>query len=145
MTHKVEEYRKTISQSPNPAIANIMYLGDLIENWGRGLPMIFEECKRVGLPQPKVTDERGVVKVIFMRPDLSGQNHDPINDPIKLLSEIENNILDIVKGRPGISRINIVQIIGKSEATVKRALKALGEMGFVEYRGSNKTGAYYSQ
>ena len=86
--------------------------------------------------------------MIFMRPDLSGQNHDPINDPIndpiKLLSEVENNILDIVKAHPGISRINIVPIIGKSEATVKRALKTLGEMGFVEYRGSNKTGGYFS-
>ena len=136
------------SEPPNETIARVMYYSGVIEHWGRGLSMIFEECKRAGLPQPTVTDERGVVKVIFMRPDLSGQNHDPINDPIndpiKLLSEVENNILIIVKEHPGISRKNIVPIIGKSEATVKRALKALGEMGFVEYRGSNKTGGYFS-
>ena len=106
--------------------------------------MIFEECKRVGLPQPRVTDERGVVKVIFMRPDLSGHKNGTINGTIKMLSEVENNILDIVKEHPGISRKNIIPIIWKSEATVKRALKALGEMGFVEYRGSNKTGGYFS-
>lgn len=70
--------------------------------------------------------------MIFMRPDLSGQNH----DPIKLLSEVENNILDIVKEHPGISRKNIVPIIGKSEATVRRTLNSSEEMGFVEYRGS---------
>ena len=31
--------------------------------------MIFEDCKRAGLQQPIVTDERGMVKVTFMRPD----------------------------------------------------------------------------
>lgn len=36
---------------------------------GRGLSMIFEDCKRTGLPQPTVTDERGVVRVTFMRPN----------------------------------------------------------------------------
>lgn len=83
-----------------------------------------------------------------MRPDLSGHScdpiNDPINDPIKLLSEVEKNILQVVKENPGISRINIVPIIDKSEATVKRALRSLSELGFVEYRGSNKTGGYFS-
>lgn len=91
--------------------------------------MIFEDCKRAGLQQPIVTDERGMVKVTFMRPDLSGHKNDPINDPIKLLSEVEKNILQVVKENPGISRINIVPIIDKSEATVKRALKSLSELG----------------
>jgi ATP-dependent DNA helicase RecG len=121
-----------------------MYYSGVIEHWGRGLSMIFEDCKRAGLQQPIVTDERGMVKVTFMRPDLSGHKNDPINDPIKLLSEVEKNILQVVKENPGISRINIVPIIDKSEATVKRALKSLSELGFVEYRGSNKTGGYFS-
>ena len=36
--------------------------------------MIFEDCKRAGLQQPIVTDERGMVKVTFMRPDEAGRN-----------------------------------------------------------------------
>ncbi len=60
-----------------------------------------------------------------------------------MLSAIEKEVLHIVKEQPGINRINIVPIIGKSEATVKRALRALVEMGFVEYRGSKKTGGYF--
>ncbi len=67
--------------------------------------MIFEECKRAGLTQPTVTDERGVVKVTFMRPDLSGHKSDPINDPIKILSDVERTVLDIVKEHPGIFRV----------------------------------------
>ena len=76
--------------------------------------------------------------------NLSSHKNDPINDPINLLSEVEKNVLQIVRKHPGISRINIIPITGKSEATVKRALNALGDMGFVEYRGSNKTGGYFS-
>jgi predicted HTH transcriptional regulator len=136
------------SEPPNEIIARVMYYSGVIEHWGRGLSMIFEDCNRAGLPQPTVTDERGVVRVTFMRPNLSGQKvdpiNDPINDPIKLLSKIEKDVFHIVKGYPGISRVNIVPIIGKSEATVKRALKTLCEMGFIEYRGSNKTGGYFS-
>ena len=132
------------SEPPNETIARVMYYSGVIEHWGRGLSLIFEECERAGLQQPKVTDERGVVRVTFSRPNLSGHRNDPINDPINLLSDVEKNVLQIVKEHPGISRINIIPIVGKSEATVKRALKSLGEMGFVEYRGSNKTGGYFS-
>ncbi len=136
------------SDPPNEIIARGMYYSGVIEHWGRGLAMIFEECNRAGLPQPTVTDEMGVVRVTFMRPNLSGHKHDPINDPIndpiKILSEVEKLVLHIVKEHPGISRVNIAPIIDKSEATVKRALRALVEMGFVEYRGSNKTGGYFS-
>ena len=35
-----------------------------------------------------------------------------------LLSDVEKNVLQIVKEHPGISRINIIPIVGKSEATV---------------------------
>ena len=136
------------SDPPNEIIARGMYYSGVIEHWGRGLAMIFEECNRAGLPQPTVTDEMGVVRVTFMRPNLSGHKHDPINDPIndpiKILSEVEKLVLHIVKEHPGISRVNIAPIIDKSEATVKRALRALVGMGFVEYRGSNKTGGYFS-
>lgn len=135
------------SEPPNETIARVMYYSGVIEHWGRGLSMIFEDCERAGLPQPVVSDEKGVVRVVFIRPNLSGQKNDPIsnpiNDPINLLSEFDKNILQVVKGHPGISRINIVPIVGKSEATVKRALKALGEKGFIEYRGSKKTGGYF--
>lgn len=106
--------------------------------------MIFEECDRAGLPHPTVTDERGVVRVTFKRPNLLSQKNEPINEPIKSLKEVENIVLSIIKNNPGISRIKIIPLINKSEATIRRALKALGEMGYIEYRGSKKTGGYFS-
>ncbi len=53
------------SEPPNETIARVMYYSGVIEHWGRGLSMIFEECKRAGLPQPTVTDERGVVRLLL--------------------------------------------------------------------------------
>lgn len=53
-----------------------MYYRGVIGRRGRGLSTIFEECKCAGLPRPKVSDETGVVKVRFMRPDEAASNFD---------------------------------------------------------------------
>ena len=118
-----------------------MYYSGVIEHWGRGLSMIFEECKRAGLPQPTVTDERGVVKVIFMRPNLSGHKNDTINDTI---NENEKLIYKRIIASPGISAVALTDEFGKSIITIKRALKHLVDLNIIEYRGSKKTGGYYS-
>ena len=43
-----DEHRKNTSMPPNPVIANVMYIGGLIEHWGRGLSMMARECEEVG-------------------------------------------------------------------------------------------------
>lgn len=45
-----------------------MFIGGLIEHWGRGLSMMNNKCKNVGLPKPKINDNGYMVKVIFARP-----------------------------------------------------------------------------
>ncbi len=56
------------SLPPNPDIANVMFIGGLIEHWGRGLSMMSKECKKVGLPKPEIKDNGFMVKVVFARP-----------------------------------------------------------------------------
>lgn len=129
------------SEPPNETIARVMYYSGVIEHWGRGLSMIFEECMRAGLPQPKVTDERGVVKVIFMRPDLSGHKNDTINDTI---NDTEKLIYNCIVASPGISAVAMADKFDKSIITIKRALKHLVELNIIEYRGSKKTGGYFN-
>ncbi len=55
------------SLPPNPDIANVMFIGGLIEHWGRGLSMMNNKCKNVGLPKPRICDNGYMVKVIFTR------------------------------------------------------------------------------
>lgn len=63
-----EEHQGNTSLPPNPVIANIMYLGGLIEHWGRGLSMMARECERVGLPAPTFYQNGTIVRIIFARP-----------------------------------------------------------------------------
>ncbi len=63
-----EEHQGNTSLPPNPVIANIMYLGGLIEHWGRGLSMMARECERVGLPAPMFYQNGTIVRIIFARP-----------------------------------------------------------------------------
>ncbi len=56
------------SLPPNPDIANVMFIGGLIEHWGRGLTMMSKECEKAGLPKPEIKDNGFMVKVTFARP-----------------------------------------------------------------------------
>ena len=52
-------------------------------------------------------------------------------------------ISETTKSRPGISRADLIAVIGRSRSTVARAVAELVEAGTIERRGSKKTGGYY--
>ncbi len=64
--------------------------------------------------------------------------NDPLNDPIN------RRVFEIVGRTPGVGRKQLIRELGKSKATVERALAALVRAGKVEHRGSKKTGGYYA-
>lgn len=68
LMQREEKDRKNTSMPPNPVIANVMYIGGLIEHWGRGLSLMARECERVGLPAPTFTQDGTIVKTTFARP-----------------------------------------------------------------------------
>jgi ATP-dependent DNA helicase RecG len=111
--------------------------------------MIFEECERAGLPQPTVTDEMDVVRVTFMRPNLSGHKNDTINDTINgtindTIKGTEKLIYNRIVSSPGISAVALADEFEKSLRTIMRSLKILVDLNVIEYRGSKKTGGYFS-
>ena len=55
------------SLPPNPIIANVLFLAGLIENWGRGISLMFNECARAGIDKPVIIDDGIFVKVVFKR------------------------------------------------------------------------------
>lgn len=75
-----EEHQGNTSLPPNPVIANIMYLGGLIEHWGRGLSMMARECERVGLSAPTFYQNGTIVKIIFARPKDTGKDTVGVSD-----------------------------------------------------------------
>ena len=56
---------------------------------------------------------------------------------------INEAINEAIKAHPGINRPQLLKIVGKSRATVERALAQLVKSGLVEHRGSKKTGGYF--
>ncbi len=111
--------------------------------------MIFEECERAGLPQPTVTDEMDVVRVTFMRPNLSGHKNDTINDTINgtindTIKGTEKLIYNRIVSSPGISAVALADEFEKSLRTIMRSLKILVDLNVIEYRGSKKTRGYFS-
>lgn len=63
--------------------------------------------------------------------------HEPLNEPLS------NHVLRLVQTHPGTRLPYLKSVVGKSAATVKRALAALVLAGRIEHRGSKKTGGYY--
>lgn len=53
------------SEPHNPLIANILYKRKLLENWGRGISLMTEECQKANLPEPEFKLSNGFVTLIF--------------------------------------------------------------------------------
>ena len=57
---------------------------------------------------------------------------------------INEVINEAIRKEPGINKPRLVRLVGKSRATVERAIVALVAAGKIEHRGSKKTGGYYA-
>ena len=71
-------------------------------------------------------------------------NSGVINKVGETINHVAEAISDTIKSNPGISLVGIVERVGRSRATVSRVVATLKKEGCVEYRGSKKTGGYFS-
>jgi ATP-dependent DNA helicase RecG len=56
---------------------------------------------------------------------------------------INETISETIKSRPGITRAELIALLGRSRSTVARAIANLVATGKIERRGSKKTGGYF--
>ena len=64
------------SQPHNPIIANVLYKSTILESWGRGIKLMVDECRRVGIPEPEFHCDGGFVWVTFhYTRTVAGQDH----------------------------------------------------------------------
>ena len=66
---------------------------------------------------------------------------DPINGPIKL-TERENQLLQLLRESPELTRKVLAEKLRCSDSTVKRELQLLSEKGVLRRIGSKKTGVW---
>lgn len=65
----------------------------------------------------------------------------PIKRPIK--RPLKDHVLETIREKPGITRPQLVSIVGKGRTVVTEALASLQKAGLIEHRGSKKTGGYH--
>lgn len=91
--------------------------------------------------------EMHVSGVFVVKQDIDPIN-DPINDPIKNktgkseLSEREDQIIDLLQNGPTLTRAQMAEILGCSDATVKRTLQSLVQKNAIRRIGSRKKGEW---
>lgn len=62
------------SEPQNPLIATILYKRKMLENWGRGISLMIDECKKAGLPEPEYRLGNGFVVLVFRFGENNGIN-----------------------------------------------------------------------
>ncbi len=76
----IEDLKKKHSSRPhNPILASAFFKGGLIEAWGRGTLKIINECKKAGLPEPKIERTSGGISVTILKEmSVSGEVTPPV-------------------------------------------------------------------
>lgn len=53
------------SEPQNLIIANVLHKSEVLESWGRGIGLMINECRRVGIPDPEFHTDGSAVWVVF--------------------------------------------------------------------------------
>lgn len=108
------------SLPPNPDIANVMFIGGLIEHWGRGLSMMNNKCKNVGLPKPQINDNGYMVKVIFGRPK------DGERTPVEHQLNTSRTPVEEQLGEVSSALLKLIEAIGNNWYSAKELRERMG-------------------
>ncbi len=117
----VDEIIRGVSKLRNRVIGQVFYRLGLIERWGSGVGRIIESCKEAGFAEP-VFEEIGT----HFRVTLFTQK---VKAPV--VSEVNQQIIEILKSGNGLSTNEIAQKIGVSVRSTRTRLIKLIEQGLV--------------
>ena len=53
------------SEPQNLIVANVLYKSAVLESWGRGIALMVNECRRVGIPDPEFHTDGNAVWIVF--------------------------------------------------------------------------------
>ncbi len=126
-----------LSRPRNPILANTFFKGGLIEAWGRGTLKIFKECKKAGLPEPKIEAVSGGIKVPLFKNLLS----------IDKLTELGLNvrqvkIVEYLQNEGIVTNSTYRELYNVSEKTAYRDLEKLTQLEILRKEGEKKGTVY---
>lgn len=122
----------------NPLIADGLYYAHYIERMGTGIQDIVEKCVAYGLPEPAFFVRDGFVTVIYRKQNAA---YDKVNDEGgqiggaiggAILTDRQQEIIEIIKINPKISRKEIAKQLNINESAVLKHLDNLKQKGSIE-------------
>jgi ATP-dependent DNA helicase RecG len=98
----------------------------IIEKYGSGIKRVLESIRSYGLKDPSFEEIQDGFLVTFFKATQKTSTKD--------------QILDILRGNPNLTRSEMAQLLGKSQNTIKDHLAALKSENRVERIGSDREG-----
>ena len=119
----------------NPIISSFFRQINYAEELGSGFKKIAQYAKTYFGNEP-VIEEKDIFRFEAF---LNNEIFNIKNEPLKI-NELQNEILNIIKTNPDITKDEIADNLNKSRATITRHITVLKNIGLLKRVGSDKTG-----
>ena len=147
----------------NPSIAKAFYLAGYIENWGRGIQKICDECKKINASLPeyeilgndltvrfKALEEARVTDEGQTSGQVSGQVGGQVSEHVVKISKVSKvhndtlkyKIINLIKQNPSITQKDISKNLKVSLVSIKRAMKQLVDSQKISRKGGKQKGSW---
>lgn len=135
----IEKIKKGYSKVRNRAIANAFSYMRIIEEWGSGIPRMFDEFSKYGLAEPELVDMDGDFRVNFYRSSVTLKVTEKVTDKF---TEREMSVIRLIKNNPRITTTAMSMELGKSRKTISAIIKSLKDRNVIEREGSDRNGIW---
>ena len=148
----LEEMRKgNVSRRRNPLIADLFRRIQMVEGWGRGMPLILENAPSVQFRQiaglfiasferPSFVEE-GSQETVAESVDTTGKTVDKTVDKTEL-TDREKKLCDLVRKYPIITQKEMADQLGLTERGVRYLTDKLQKQGVLQRIGGKKSGSW---
>lgn len=135
----IEKIKEGYSKVRNRAIANAFSYMKIIEEWGSGIPRMFDEFAKYGLKEPELIDMDGDFRVNFYRSSVTPRVTEKVTDN---LTEREMSVIRLMENNPKITTTAMSMELGKSRKTISEIIKSLKDKDIIYREGSDRKGIW---
>lgn len=135
----IEKIKEGYSKVRNRAIANAFSYMRIIEEWGSGIPRMFDEFSKYGLAEPELVDMDGDFRVNFYRSSVTPRVTEKVTEKF---TEREMSVIRLIKNNPRITTTAMSMELGKSRKTISAIIKSLKDRNVIEREGSDRNGIW---
>ncbi len=132
----IEKMRQgNVSKRRNPLIADLLRRIQMVEAWGRGMPLILKNE-----PTAQFQEIAKIFITSFDRPSFAEEAERATQETTQ--ETTQEKILVCIKADPGITRKQIAAKVGLTEDGIKYHLTKLTKSGVIRHIGSTKSGRW---